>query len=168
MKIKINLTLAILILVSFQGCKKPSSNDDGDASTPLNQSQSDEFSRPVPLTMDPDTKRWWISKAGPRTNKTQNQHPTDILSSALPGKITFYPTRPQSPYTILTPRNRTLAWATLALVVLMSLIFYCPPIARTLHFRPPHLSDLLTALGIGGVCGILFMMSSRRYAWISH
>ena len=65
-------------------------------------------------------------------------------------------------------RNRTLAWATLALVVLMSLIFYCPPIARALHFRPPHLSDLLTALGIGGVCGILFMMSSRRYAWISH
>jgi hypothetical protein len=30
-----------------------------------------------------------VMNKGPRTNKTQNQHLTDILSSALPGKITF-------------------------------------------------------------------------------
>ncbi|MCX6117602.1 MAG: hypothetical protein NT027_08680 [Proteobacteria bacterium] len=63
MKLRFNLTLMILVLASFEGCTKPKSSDDGDASTPLNQSQNDEFSRPVPLTMDSDTKRWWISKA---------------------------------------------------------------------------------------------------------
>jgi Ca2+-transporting ATPase len=58
--------------------------------------------------------------------------------------------------------NRTLKWATMALLTLMMLIFYWSPLAKALHFRPPHWSDMVSAVSIGIVCGILFVLSSRQ------
>ncbi len=57
-----------------------------------------------------------------------------------------------------TLRNRTLLWATLALALLMVSIFYIPALARSLHFLPPHPEDMVSALSIGVLCSILFIL----------
>jgi Ca2+-transporting ATPase len=55
-------------------------------------------------------------------------------------------------------RNRTLFWAAFALLALMAVIFYVDPIARALHFIPPHPKDLLSACGIGVICAVVFAL----------